>query len=1183
MKKSQATNTFNKGMIMDLNPLVTPNDVLTNCLNGTLVTFNGNENVLQNDMGNGRVETAYLPEGYVPLGTAELGGIIYIVSYNPLKNKCQIGSFPSPERNISSDEIKHTNCTLSEKDFHWDATNGAYIYYLKKDLDSELIFNPGDKFIVYGDNILNNYSKFYNPDKYNTNKDPDITYSKNETNFDIAKLQTVKLDIGTITDTGRLVKFSDLKQYYLPGSNNTYHIYQYNDEETIKPDLDEYRSLISQPYNVFNSKVSGRLVLIAELVQCNTFDIEISHKFQTDDNAKKKYTPNVTFNFGGEYPFIPIQVKCSLSMFEKNIHYLSEEFYIEITDYIREQIDTNNQNYSISINDILSQNKESVIKNRIDEIDFNKKDRNSGCILEYTFTPCMNWGPVSYLAVSGSIDLDKLGTGYIDLTTWKYYKQDSMNLTWGLEVYEEEGYDVTGVSMEFVRLLTNKTVEISTYSIDKKESYHGIFYGILPLDQKYLKLTKPLISNTLYLVKIIVTYSKIKEEISTKTTSEQRVFYRWMYTNEVFNSYYISTTDFIGLSLSLDPDFSINYTSKTTDRDQSTIYGVIRPTIEGKTDDEKLVLKDSKTSLSCIQTLRDSDVSCELSIGLKKTYNTFYLECQNNAFSLDINKDNLKNIANATIKYTDREDENQDSYLSSTASIVNNLDAYKLTSSSGTNRSNEILGTDKKPFPTNAVHLITSNISPTFKDNVYTFQFQYESLQMVKAYCTKFESNLTYSGRLLPLAYDEETFDLYNLQYSNGKWKPNVLGAFGFVERSGAKGYVWVGSANSDNPNGSSMEVEHCNNVDLNWTTDAEIVQAEQKYGWSNTSVFAVHFWGQYGSHQTMNTSPTNLTYANTRNFTKSMEDNKGIDGCTRAQLFLKSNNDSCFYPIDYSYPSKACGYFDILIKNSILFNDFAKILNNLYRYDDEGTNIACLVPQSIYYMDNCNYGLVLPISIKSTDILQQCEVQLQLESDRVALNNIVNILKQIKIEGKTIIPEDYHEEKFENNLTYTLSKIDSTYEFNITNTDKTSGISLRNYILDLQVTGQGICIMDYNGKDIIGNSTASYNKTRLYYIIKGTPVTVNVANNVPFKDIIWTTDTTGNLITQVQDDNLELGRENLNNRFQLNDEGLLILKDPPASEYEMVRDVKNRTTQDEGAVRGFQKARLLNKYKYYS
>jgi hypothetical protein len=37
-------------------------------------------------MGNGRVETAMLPEGYIPLGTCSHGGFIYIVSYNPFKN-----------------------------------------------------------------------------------------------------------------------------------------------------------------------------------------------------------------------------------------------------------------------------------------------------------------------------------------------------------------------------------------------------------------------------------------------------------------------------------------------------------------------------------------------------------------------------------------------------------------------------------------------------------------------------------------------------------------------------------------------------------------------------------------------------------------------------------------------------------------------------------------------------------------------------------------------------------------------------------------------------------------------------------------------------------------------------------------------------------------------------------------
>lgn len=46
MKKEEATNTFQEGMIMDLNPLVTPSNVVTSCLNGTITTFNGNENVL---------------------------------------------------------------------------------------------------------------------------------------------------------------------------------------------------------------------------------------------------------------------------------------------------------------------------------------------------------------------------------------------------------------------------------------------------------------------------------------------------------------------------------------------------------------------------------------------------------------------------------------------------------------------------------------------------------------------------------------------------------------------------------------------------------------------------------------------------------------------------------------------------------------------------------------------------------------------------------------------------------------------------------------------------------------------------------------------------------------------------------------------------------------------------------
>jgi hypothetical protein len=74
------------------------NESLTDALNATLLTKNGNEAILQNDMGNRRVDNAYLPSGYTPVGIKEHGGIIYIASYNPITNKSQIGSFPSPER-----------------------------------------------------------------------------------------------------------------------------------------------------------------------------------------------------------------------------------------------------------------------------------------------------------------------------------------------------------------------------------------------------------------------------------------------------------------------------------------------------------------------------------------------------------------------------------------------------------------------------------------------------------------------------------------------------------------------------------------------------------------------------------------------------------------------------------------------------------------------------------------------------------------------------------------------------------------------------------------------------------------------------------------------------------------------------------------------------------------------------
>lgn len=95
--KEQAVNTFKGGLVMDLNPMAGDGTTLSNALNATLITNNGNELMLQNDMGNGRINKVRLDEGYIPVGIKEHGGIIYIASYNPENKKGQIGSFPYPK------------------------------------------------------------------------------------------------------------------------------------------------------------------------------------------------------------------------------------------------------------------------------------------------------------------------------------------------------------------------------------------------------------------------------------------------------------------------------------------------------------------------------------------------------------------------------------------------------------------------------------------------------------------------------------------------------------------------------------------------------------------------------------------------------------------------------------------------------------------------------------------------------------------------------------------------------------------------------------------------------------------------------------------------------------------------------------------------------------------------------
>ena len=250
-----AKNTFGDGLIMDFAPDNTQATCLTHALNATLLTMNGNELSLQNDMGNGRVETAYLPEGYIPVGTCEFGDIIYIVSYNPITNKSQIGCFPSPERNISSEELRGVKTTFNLEEFTKSTEFGfrETISNSVKKVIYDNSLNPGDKFIVHSGDIHDNISR--------------ISDYGNESHIVGAFPKQFKINVVAIEDSGKINYLNnDLKWY------DDFYINQESTNNSNKPDIDSYRNLLSSGYSVFQSKVSGKLAILIELERIQTFN-----------------------------------------------------------------------------------------------------------------------------------------------------------------------------------------------------------------------------------------------------------------------------------------------------------------------------------------------------------------------------------------------------------------------------------------------------------------------------------------------------------------------------------------------------------------------------------------------------------------------------------------------------------------------------------------------------------------------------------------------------------------------------------------------------------------------------------------------------------------------------------------------------------------------------------------------
>ena len=477
----QTVNTFQKGLQTDIHPMVQGNDVLSDALNATFVTMNGNEIILQNDMGNRRIDNAFLPPGYEPVGIKEYGGVIYIAAYNPITNQSQLGSFPSPERKLSSADFKDGGAGDGNPDLQGSldfsgfkkevdnvnflATDSILVPLTKKDS-----LHAGDKFVVYGGSLSkNDISNYENTtgDKVTSPKNKSYTLalgilnSQNEF-VDITKSlvrwNTTNNTIMDLDDKSDLYKFN--AGYFI--ANDSYEAEKF--AETIK-DKELIKNRLAIPANTYAYKLVGPLYLKATLNRIQEFNYNIYGSVTSKNNegnitgCEIVIEGFITYNCpdnqdGGPFPNTGGEY---VSYYETLISKLGWAYTFNSgtnsVEYITEdsgKILQKNENERSVYNPETNTYSAKVVKkyNISSGIDNNKLKYALGVIANFK-----NKYIVESLSTKGEIDLSKLGSGEIILNSWRFYNSNnSTTLVYGFEAYPKYGQSFTDLTFIFTKV-----------------------------------------------------------------------------------------------------------------------------------------------------------------------------------------------------------------------------------------------------------------------------------------------------------------------------------------------------------------------------------------------------------------------------------------------------------------------------------------------------------------------------------------------------------------------------------------------------------------------------------------------------------------------------------------------------------------------------------------------------------
>jgi hypothetical protein len=109
---------------------------------------------LQNDLGNIKLNESSIPEGYIPLGMKEYGGIIYLALLDPINNKCEIGSIPSPDFDLDGSDAGNIGIIEDWVDVSTTSTGSdskGYTFssfFMRLFEPEALQLNPGDMYAL---------------------------------------------------------------------------------------------------------------------------------------------------------------------------------------------------------------------------------------------------------------------------------------------------------------------------------------------------------------------------------------------------------------------------------------------------------------------------------------------------------------------------------------------------------------------------------------------------------------------------------------------------------------------------------------------------------------------------------------------------------------------------------------------------------------------------------------------------------------------------------------------------------------------------------------------------------------------------------------------------------------------------------------------------------------------------